>query len=257
MAGKLSTGLRNFRANGGSLRKAFDDAVLNIYSGVAPTEADDAPTGTLLAKITLASGALAANARSTPKRYKVTITSHVADSTFKLNLTVDGVGPTTYTFTNTPDAGGVDDVAKLVALMLNDIPQLIAVAEGANGNLYVQGDIAGLDFTLADGGGTGTLTVTTVEAAARVNSLQLGAPTLGVYTKSSDIWSGLGLAAGAAGYFRLVTSRDLGTDNTTDLRLQGTVSTSGAELNLSNINIAAGATQTIDTFQLTEPESAS
>ena len=47
MAGKLSTGLRNFRANGGSLRKAFEDGILNIYSGVAPEQADDAPTGIL------------------------------------------------------------------------------------------------------------------------------------------------------------------------------------------------------------------
>ena len=255
MAGKLSTGIRNFRAYGGSLRKAFEDAVLNIYSGTAPTEADDAPTGVLLAKITKSSGAVAANARSTPKRYKINIGSHVADQTFKLNVTMDGVGPTTYTYTNTPD-GDAEAVAKGVALMLNDIPQLIAIAEGANGNLYVQGDIAGLDFTLADGGGTGTLTVSLVEAAARVNTLQLGAPTAGVYTKSSDTWSGVALATGVAGYFRFVTSMDLGTDNTTDLRLQGSVSTSGAELNLSNINFTLGATQTIDTFQLTEPESA-
>ena len=257
MAGKLSTGLRNFRANGGSLRKAFEDGILNIYSGVAPDGADDAPTGVLLAKITKASGAVAANARSTPKRYKVNIGTHAADQTFKLNVTVDGVGPTTYTYTNTPDAGGVDDVAKAVATMLMDIPQLVAIAEGANGNLYVQGDIAGLDFTLADGSGTGTLTVTSVEAAAAINTLQLGAPTLGVYAKTSAVWSGVALATGVAGYFRFVTSLDLGTDNTTDLRLQGNVSVSGAELNLSNINFTTGATQTIDTFQLTEPESAS
>jgi hypothetical protein len=58
------------------------------------------------------------------------------------------------------------------------------------------------------------------------------------------------LAAGTAAYFRLVTSSYLGTDNTTDVRIQCTVSTSGADLNMSNISITAGPTETIDTFQL-------
>ena len=168
MALKYSTGLRNFLTGEGSLRKAFEDAVLNIYSGAAPANADDAPTGVLLARITKASGALAAGARSTPKRYKVVIGSHAEGQTFPIALTVDGAGPTTFTYTNTPDAGDVEAVAKAIARMLNDLPQLMAIAEGANGAFYVQSRIDGLDFTLADaGGGTGTITsVTQVEASA-------------------------------------------------------------------------------------------
>ena len=42
MALKYSTGLRNFLVGEGSLRKAFEDAVLNLYSGAAPANADDA-----------------------------------------------------------------------------------------------------------------------------------------------------------------------------------------------------------------------
>ena len=56
---KYSTGLRNFLEGEGSLRKAFEDAVLNIYSGAAPANAGDAPLGAFLAKITKASGAVA------------------------------------------------------------------------------------------------------------------------------------------------------------------------------------------------------
>jgi hypothetical protein len=59
MALKYSTGLRNFLVGEGSLRKVFEDAVLNLYSGAAPATADDAPLGVLLAKITKASGAVA------------------------------------------------------------------------------------------------------------------------------------------------------------------------------------------------------
>jgi hypothetical protein len=112
MALKYSIGLRNFLIGEGSLRKAFEDGLLNIYSGAAPAAADEAPTGVLLAKITKASGALAAGARSAPKRFKVVIGSHAEGQTFPFALTVDGVGPVTYTYTNTPDTGDADAVAK-------------------------------------------------------------------------------------------------------------------------------------------------
>ena len=257
MALKYSTGLRNYLIGEGSLRKAFEDGQLLIYSGAAPANADEAPTGVLLAKVTKESGALAAGARSTPKRYKVVIGSHAEGHTFPFALTVDGVGPTTLTYTNTPDAGDAEAVAKAVARMLNDIPQLMAIAEGASGNLYVQSRIDGLDFTLADaGGGSGTITsVTQVEAASSVNSLRFGSPAAGTLAKNADVWSGVGLANGVAGYFRLVTSQDGGLLSTTDIRIQGTISTSGADLNMSSLNIALGATQTIDQFQLTFPAS--
>jgi hypothetical protein len=141
--------------------------------------------------------------------------------------------------------------------MLNDIPQLRAIAEGASGNLYVQSAIDGLDFTLADaGGGTGTITsITQVEAASSVNSLRFGPAAAGSLAKNADVWAGVGLANGVAGYFRLVTSQDTGLLSTTDIRIQGTISTSGADLNMSSLNIAMGATQTIDQFQLTFPAS--
>ena len=105
MALKYSTGLRNFLVGEGSLRKAFEDGVLNIYSGAAPANADEAPTGVLLAKISKASGALVAGARSTPKRYKVVIGSHGAGETFNFALTVDGVGPVTSSPIPTPTRG--------------------------------------------------------------------------------------------------------------------------------------------------------
>lgn len=59
MALKYCTALRNFLVGEGFLRKAFEEAVLNIYSRAAPSNADDAPLGVLLAKITKTSGAVA------------------------------------------------------------------------------------------------------------------------------------------------------------------------------------------------------
>jgi hypothetical protein len=256
MALKLSTGLRNILLEEGSLRKAFEDGILNIYSGAAPTSADDAATGTLLARITKASGAVVAGARSQSQIGIITITSHGSGETFVVPVTVDGVGPTNYTFTNTPDAGGVDGVALKVAEMLNDIPQLSAIAAGTTGVIHVTHRIAGGSFTLGAAGGTGTYTVTSSALAATLlNTLKLGVSASGIIAKNADTWSGVGLAAGTAGYFRLVTNLDTGVLSTTEHRLQGNISSSGAELNLSNLNIVVGATQTVDTFQLTQPAS--
>ncbi len=257
MALKISTGLRNFILAGGSIRKAFEDALILVYSGIAPASPDDAPTGVLLWKVTKASGAVTANARSTRQVGLITIGSNTPGQTFIINITVDGVGPTSYTFIVTASEDTVAKVALKVAEMLNDIPQLEAIASGSDGNIFVASRFAGLAFTMANGGGTGTISAITsaVVTATNVNSLKFGVPVAGVEDKNSDVWSGVYLADGTAGYFRVVTTRDTGLASATDLRIQGNASTSGAELNLSNINFTAGATGTVDGAQFTEPAS--
>jgi len=255
MALKLSTGLRNFLLAEGSLRKAFEDGIINLYSGAAPASADDAPTGVLLCKLTKSSGAVAAGARSSPQIGLITIGSHAPGETFIINVTVDGAGPASYTVTNTPDAGGLVEAAMKAAEMLNDIPQIAAIASGSDGNIFISSKFAGGSFTIANGGGTGTISALTseVKAAVVVNTLKLSAPAAGVITKNADPWSGVGLANGTAGYFRLITTLDTGIQSQEEIRIQGNVATSGAELNLSNLNIVMGATQTVDTFTLTLP----
>lgn len=58
MALSLSTGLRNGMLNATGFKEAFTNGVIYIYSGAQPTNADAAVgSGTLLLKITLASGA--------------------------------------------------------------------------------------------------------------------------------------------------------------------------------------------------------
>ena len=105
MALKYSTGLRNFLVGEGSLRKAFEDAVLNIYSGAAPATADDAPLGVLLAKITKASGA--SRRGRGPHRSGIRSSSALTRTgqTFHFALTVDGVGPVTFTYHKHPGRG--------------------------------------------------------------------------------------------------------------------------------------------------------
>ena len=72
---------------------------------------------------------------------------------------------------------------------------------------------------------------------------------------SGETWQDTGIAAGVAGYFRFVANpTDGGGGSTTLPRIDGSVGTSGADLNMSNTTIAIGATYTIDSFKLTLPE---
>jgi hypothetical protein len=244
-----------------ALRKGLEDCVLDIYGGVsAPVTADEAPLGTKLCRITKASGAVASTDRSTPRVYKISIPNATNGNTVKINVTVDGVGPTTYTYTivNPPDTTDTK-VAIKVARMLNDIAQLMAIADqDATGPavLWVQGLIDGLDLTLADGGGTTTATVTAKQAAARVNTLYFGPSSGGIISKPGDVWSGVNLATGVASYFRFVLPWDSGILSAIDLRIQGLISTSGSDLDMSNTTLTMGATCTIDNYSLTLPMAA-
>ncbi len=76
----------------------------------------------------------------------------------------------------------------------------------------------------------------------------------GVLSKDAFVWSGVASATGTVSHFRLVlAASDTGVLSTTQPRMQGTIGTSGADLNMANVSINSGATQTVDTFALTMP----
>lgn len=72
--------------------------------------------------------------------------------------------------------------------------------------------------------------------------------------ESTEVWSGVNAAGGTATFFRHVAATgDDGTLSTTQKRIQGTIGASGADLNLSSVNLSNGATQTIDYYSVTLP----
>jgi len=81
-------------------------------------------------------------------------------------------------------------------------------------------------------------------------------PTAGEMEKASgETWQGTGLVAGTAGWFRFCANpTDNGAASTVLPRVDGSVGTSGADLNMSSTTITVGATYTIDSFKLTLPE---
>lgn len=126
----------------------------------------------------------------------------------------------------------------------------------ANGIIEIR---TGSQPVTADAAATGTLlgTVTLNSGAftpgVSTNGLTFATASGGTVSKSG-IWSFAGVAAGTAGWFRL-KSNALDNDllSTTLPRLDGSIATSGADMNLSNLSIAISATTTIDTFAWTQP----
>lgn len=107
----------------------------------------------------------------------------------------------------------------------------------------------------ADDTQTGTLLVTINTSTGSGFDLKfLNTAASGVLSKSTNTWDGVAVATGTAGYFRYCASTsDAGGTSTTEVRIQGAVSTSGAELNMSSTTITSAATTTIDTFDITMP----
>jgi hypothetical protein len=79
-------------------------------------------------------------------------------------------------------------------------------------------------------------------------------PDDGVIAKPSDAtWKGVGEASGTAAWFRFYDP-DLETGaSTTAVRFDGSVGTSSGDMRMVSTSIAAGASQTIDTLEVTFP----
>ena len=116
-----------------------------------------------------------------------------------------------------------------------------------------------------DAAATGTLLLKitvgsgTFAHGTATNGLNFGAASAGVIAKStSEVWSGVAVASGTAGWFRFCAN---GTDSeptdadTTCKRFDGSIATSGAQLNMASTAITSGATTTIDSFTVTLPAS--
>lgn len=80
------------------------------------------------------------------------------------------------------------------------------------------------------------------------------AASAGVLSKApGQVWSGVNVASGTATWYRHVGPGDDGLSSTTAPRLQGDVALSGSDLNISNVSLTAGATQTIDFYSVALP----
>lgn len=251
---RLSTGARNGIAQGLGFAGMFNRGTIQIWSGSQPVTADAAATGTLLATVSTNSGAITNEVRATGS-----ITLNTGASGSINTLTVGG-------FNIIPD-GPVPFNSTLLQTAID-------LAAAVNRNGIFQAVNAGTVVTITPRPGAGTTfnaavvsaTLTTITTAysnmaggvAPVSGLVFSEPTTGTVGKGvGQIWSFNGQVGGTAGWFRLVQSvaDGGGLNNAAPWipRMDGSIATSGADLNLSNIVIAPGAPTTIDTFSFTVP----
>lgn len=94
-----------------------------------------------------------------------------------------------------------------------------------------------------------------VVAGTLTNGNNFDAIATGVLSKDSNVWSGVGLADGTAGYWRMYDNGLAIGDSSVAIRCQGTCGTSGSDFVMSSTSVVTGATITLDTFNVTQPAS--
>lgn len=255
MSLRPSKALRNFMLEGGSAKHALSNCNIKLYSGAQPATAEAAPTGTLLCTYSLASGALTREVLSSGS---VALTGGASGSVNTLTVnSIEIMGSATSFITDLPTT------AQAIVDKINNNPKnYLYLATRTSQTVVItakpgQGTLPN-GWTVASTVTTITKTDTNMASGVNpANGLTWGDSAAGVLIKSAtETWSGVAAAAGTAGWFRIEASvNDPGTLDSSELiiRVDGAVSTSGAELNLGTTVISAGATQTIDSFSLTFP----
>ena len=84
--------------------------------------------------------------------------------------------------------------------------------------------------------------------------MNFGEVSSGVLSKEvGEVWSGLGLVSGTAGWFRVYDNSYTTGTSTSAVRFDGNIATSGAQFNISNTAITKDGTTTVDSVALTLP----
>lgn len=253
---KFSTAARTFMAGIGSYKDAFSNGRIEIYTGAQPATADAAVTGTLLCTITSSSGALTKEVLSSGT---VTLTGGASGSvnTITVNsLEILGVAVNFNT--------SLTQTAADVATQINAYHSYAEYIASSSGAVVTITALPGTGTT--PNGYVVASTVTTitktdvnmVSGVAAVNGLRFGAPASGaVGILPGQIWSGVNVASGTAGYYRRYGSvADTGgvDSGLVYIREDGAISTSGAEWNMTGTTaLVALATTTCNGSTLTIP----
>lgn len=264
MTFKVSTALRNALTESQPLKLAMSNCVLKVYTGTQPSDANQAPTGTLLCTYSDASGALT---REVLAKGTVALTGGASGSVDTLTVnSLEIMGSATSFNTS------LTQTAADICTKINNNPK---------NQLFTAANNASATITITAKPGMGTLpngwvvasTVTTitktdtnmgaggaaVAGVSPVNCLQWGDAAAGVLSKlSTQTWSGVAGNTGTAGWFRFEASvTDAGALDSSEavLRMDGSVGTSGTELILPSTSFASSTTYSIDTFTVTLPTS--
>lgn len=256
MTARYSTGLRNFLAREGGIADALSNGIIEIYSGPQPASADAAPSGTLLCTLTNGSAAVTPEVLPTAT---VTLTGGAAGTIGPITVNgVDVMGGVVLPFDATLAQTAADVAAQINRA--KTAPEYTATASGAVVTISALPGVGAAANGFVTAVTSATITTTSTNMAggvAPVNGLKFDPVAAGVLSKqASQTWSGANAAAGTAGWFRqygsVADSKALDSAGTA-IRLDGAISTSGAEMNLNSTALASGATTTLSNWSITVP----
>lgn len=256
MALRISTALRNFMLQHGSVKQGLQNGKIEIYSGAQPITADLAVTGTLLATLTKSSGAKTDEVLAVGS---VTLTGGAAGSISSVTVNSVNIIPQGAVAFNTSLNQTAADLAAAINLGLSS-PEYTASVSGA---VVTIAAMPGSGVT--PNGFVVTATLVTITATyvnmaggvAPVNGLSFGSSAAGVIAKNTgEAWTGVAVASGTAGWFRFYGSQvDAGALDSVaaKIRMDGSVATTGGQLTMSNTTVVSGATQTGTSLTITMP----
>jgi len=250
MAITFSTELLNKAAEGYGVRELLRDGRLYLYTGTSPG-VNAAATGTLLNIYTLSGGAF-----TPPVRAVGTATISGSGGTVD-TIKVGGMAENLLSAAVAWDTD-VTTTAVAVAANINAKQNALNItADNTAGvvNLYAPFWLGALADGLTVASTETTLVVTDANfstGTTALNGLNFKFPAVaGVLSKETTIWQGTAAATGTAGYFRFVAGGSTVSGvGGTDVRFDGSVGTSGADLNLSSTSIASASEQTISGFDI-------
>lgn len=255
MTFRLSTGMRNFLNKQGSIDDALRNGWIEIYSGAQPATADAAVTGTLLCTISVGGAAVTHEVLASGT---VTLTGGAAGSVSA--ITVNGIEVLGATV---PFNVSLTQTAADIAAQINryrSYPDYTATSAGAVVTIRAVPGSGATPNGLAVVSTATTITKTDANMAggvAPVNGLLFDTSSGGVMPKlATQTWSGVNANTGTAGWFRQYGSvNDAGGLDTTasTLRVDGSVATSGADMNLNSTAFSSGATTTMSSWSMTMP----
>jgi hypothetical protein len=136
--------------------------------------------------------------------------------------------------------------------MLDANPVKTALALGFI-NIYSGLEPATADAAIGSAGTNVLLCTVSVSGGGTGLSFDTAAASGSLAKAPAEVWKGTNLASGTAAFYRHVAPADDGTASTTQPRIQGTIGTSGAEMNFSSTGLTMGAEQTIDHYIVALP----
>lgn len=255
MAIKVSTGMANRIADRAGYRSVVTNGRMQIYSGVQPTNADTASSGTLLGTITESGGAFTTETQAV---WTITLSGSAGSiDTIKIGgvelLSAAVPFAVDLTTTATALAAAITNVYTVVDYTASSMGAVVSISAplgvGAVLNTAV---CAATSTTMSAAVSNGGLP--TVLGITAINGLSFTFPATGGAFSKSGTWSGLGAASGTAGWFRyLCDGADNGTgSSTTFARMDGSITVAGGsgDATIDNTTISTGQQVTVTSFSM-------